>query len=226
MYFLHGSTGDAPQTATALKDDLDQASAQLDDPPIVVFPTYYPDRSFVRSNYVADAVLNQYFAIDELPKQLMPLVEKSFSVYSSSDPHSSRYRAFGGFSMGAITTWYVLRFQPQLFYTYLPLAGDAWVPQTGKTASSQSEQGHALVDAVVRAREAAGMSASEVRILVGAGKNDSTMNAMTPQVQAFSESDKFSSKNIEFYAVPSEGHSLGALRGALTHYFERIFSQS
>ena len=37
------------------------------------------------------------------------------------------HRAYGGFSMGALSTWYQLAFDADAFSQYLPLSGDLWM---------------------------------------------------------------------------------------------------
>lgn len=86
---------------------------------IVVFPTYYSNRSFVSSDYYKGRPLNNNLSQNELVKDLMPVVEKKYHTYVDSITdkgfkESRNHRAFVGFSMGAITTWYV--FENDLAY--------------------------------------------------------------------------------------------------------------
>lgn len=123
IYLLHGST----ETAQDFYHDgdfkrlLDKLIAEDQLPAsIVIFPTYYPDRHFVSQDYYRDRQLNREFAKHELVHDLLPAVAQHYRTYakdgSSESLRASRnHRVFGGFSMGAITTWYVFQYQLPYF---------------------------------------------------------------------------------------------------------------
>lgn len=148
IYLLHGSTESSQDffrdgRFSRVLDRLNR-TGQLKDT-IVVFPTYYPSRRFITSNYYRDNRLNQAFAQHELVNDLVPAVERRFSTYatgtSSAQLQAARnHRAFGGFSMGSINSWYVFEYQLPYFGTFLPMAGDSWTVEDdgGATASTQT----------------------------------------------------------------------------------------
>ncbi len=43
---------------------------------------------------------------------------------------SRMHRAFGGYSMGGVTTWEVLAQDPQYFAYFMPMAGDCWLDRS------------------------------------------------------------------------------------------------
>lgn len=115
IYLMHGSTESAE---TFYRDGnfrkvLDRliGSGKLKKA-IVVFPTYYPNRSFISTDYYRDNRLNRAFARHELIDDLIPAVENRYSTYADGVSRtalqaSRTHRAFGGFSMG--------RSQPGMF---------------------------------------------------------------------------------------------------------------
>lgn len=140
LYLMHGSGMSAEQVAADVKPLLDNWIANGDiEPLLVVFPTYYPDRSFVVSNYSADYPLNHYFAETEV-LEVMKTVESQYTTFAETADEtgftaSRSHRAFGGYSMGGITTWDVLVEQSDKFFYYMPMAGDSWIGQvTGRNS--------------------------------------------------------------------------------------------
>lgn len=174
VYLLHGSTETARDFFADgdFRHRLDRlaANGQLQDT-IVVFPTYYPDRSFVTSNYYHDDRLNRAFAEHELVNDLVPAVEGRYHTYATgTSPDqlkgSRTHRAFGGFSMGAITTWYVFEHQLDYFATFLPLAGDSWTVTTDGGAAASMQTARRL------ARVAQNQPGESFQILAGVGRSD------------------------------------------------------
>lgn len=221
VYLLHGSTDSARgfYRTGKFKQELDRLLQTKKLPPtLVVFPTYYPDKSFVTSDYVADDPLNRHFADHELLSELVPAVEGKYKTYakdtSKKQLQASRaHRAFGGFSMGAITTWYVFEKQLPYFKTFLPVAGDSWTiaPDGGTSAATQT------------ARKLARSASSEFTILAGGGANDGTTSAMRARLQAMWQTKTFDRQNTRFYEVKGEGHTVTAMVKTFKHYATQIF---
>ncbi|MGM0216866.1 alpha/beta hydrolase [Enterococcus sp. AZ109] len=158
LYLLHGHTIDYQDFLTdrdtgedsAIKEMLDRLIAADEIKPlIVVSPTYYPDRSMIESSWSADDPLNLRFATEELSNDLIPTVEETYRTYANSvsraDLEASRqHRAFAGFSMGAITTWYVFEHQLTLFSKFIPMAGDSWTVQSSGGSGAPAETAEKL----------------------------------------------------------------------------------
>jgi len=122
VYLTHGWWGTADGLAEGVAPVVDQlTSAGSIAPMIVVFATYYPDRSFATEDYEDDYALNRFFATTEIDT-LIKTVESHYTTFARGDTSdeslraSRRHRAFGGFSMGATTTWDVFALRPQNFY--------------------------------------------------------------------------------------------------------------
>lgn len=225
IYLLHGST----ETARDFYRDgnwqavLDRLMAKGDlKPSIVIFPTYYPSRKFVTSNYYRDNRLNRAFAKTELMNDLVPAVESHYSTYangtSQQDLQASRaHRTFGGFSMGAITTWYVFQYQLSYFSSFIPVAGDSWTVADDGGSSASSTTAQRLASVVKQ------NSGDSFRILAGVGRNDGTAGSMSPQINAMWKEPEFNHTNLKYYQVPGGTHSPETVAKAFQHFAGNIF---
>lgn len=127
FYMMHGGGGNINTylTTPSLKDIFDNMiEKNRIKPTIVVFPTFYNDSS---TDY---AYLTKIFHI-ELINDLIPAVEEKYHTYAESTDKlslemSRKHRAFGGFSMGSVTTWYTFINCLDYFAYFLPISGDCW----------------------------------------------------------------------------------------------------
>jgi len=62
---------------------------------------------------------------NDFREALLPLIDSHFNTKSSRDA-----RAFSGFSLGAVTTWYEFCYNADLIKYFLPLSGDCWIMGT------------------------------------------------------------------------------------------------
>ncbi|WP_169922423.1 alpha/beta hydrolase [Lactobacillus terrae] len=182
IYLLHGSTESADHFFREgnFKEILDKLNQQKKlQNTIVVFPTYYPSRDFVTSDYYADFKLNDQFAKNELINDLIPAVEGKYHTYANGISQnefkdSRNHRAFGGFSMGAVTTWQVFENDMDYFSTFIPMAGDSWTIKNDGGALASSQTASKLAEAT--------RSDSPFKILASVGSNDGTQSSMNPQI--------------------------------------------
>lgn len=145
FYLMHGGGGnaDAWLDSCPLKNMLDQsiASGELE-PLIVVTPSYYTPGTGAPG---MDGEYHKTLAFQkELVEDLMPAVESAYHTFAPSTDreglHASRmHRGFGGFSMGAVTTWNAFIRNIDYIGYFMPLSGDCWaIERLG--GSSQSEK--------------------------------------------------------------------------------------
>ena len=111
LYLTHGWWGSAAGLADGVSPVVDELESEgKAAPTLVVFATYYPDRFFATDDYEEDYTLNRFFATSEIDT-LIDTVESRYTTFARGDTSdqslraSRRHRAFGGFSMGATTTW-------------------------------------------------------------------------------------------------------------------------
>ena len=144
-----------------------------------MFATYYPDRSFATEDYEDDYALNRFFATTEIDT-LIEAVESRYTTFARGDTsakslqESRRHRAFGGFSMGATTTWDVFALRPQYFYGYMPMAGESWI---GREEDADEER---LAELVTAGAVREGYGQGDFRILASVGSEDPALWDMTP----------------------------------------------
>jgi len=124
FYLLHGGGG-SPYSFFSedglLKNMFDHMiSRKVMRPMIVVAPTYYPpgcsDRGIA---YSAEAVK------DFGPILMSRIVARVDETFRTKEDRMGR--AIGGFSMGAVATWYVLMAGTHLFHWFMPMSGDCWI---------------------------------------------------------------------------------------------------
>lgn len=226
LYLLHGSTGSGEQLGEEMQPLLDQWMADgTADPALVVFPTYYPDRSFVTSDYSQDYPLNHFFAEEEI-LTLMQTVESQYHTYAESTDEdgleqSRRHRAFGGYSMGGVTTWDVLALDPQYFAYFLPMAGDCWLDRA--TDAQSDEQ---IADLLAQGLLDHGLTADDFRVMAMVGGSDGTKYSMQPQIEALREhhADLFKNESLTYWENEGGGHSLASLEAEMEHAIPELWN--
>lgn len=229
LYLLHGSTEVRNGQSTLLKDgNFKQLFNKLNNNgrlknTIVVFPTYYPSAKFVTSNNYQDNTLNRNFGKNELMNDLVPAVESHYRTYSNLKVNSSAlqksraHRAFGGFSMGSITTWYVFQYDFPYFRYYLPFAGDSW------TVTSDGGANAPRRTAQVLANEVRKYPNLKFKIMAGVGSGDGTSGSMEPQIDAMKNLPQFNNNNLQYYVQDGGTHSAPTFNKVINHYATQLF---
>ncbi len=143
LYLMHGGGDNTTSFLTPPKDWLrlwDVLDHMIQDhqiaPLIVVTPTFYDDDENIGANGMNDATQRTMDFHKELREFLIPTVENKYNTYfllhkkmknvNDRINVTRTHRAFGGFSMGALTTWYQLIFDCAAVKYYIPLSGDIW----------------------------------------------------------------------------------------------------
>lgn len=157
LYLMHGGGDNStsfcsdPRSPLPLANVLDHliADGKLR-PLIVVMPTFYPDDRNIGANRMDDAIAMTRDFHKELRQFLIPAVETAYHTWlesadSAAVTASRRHRAFGGFSMGALATWYQLAFDNAAVSHYLPLSGDLWTFDADGRRQSGEESARWLV---------------------------------------------------------------------------------
>lgn len=225
LYFLHGSGDSATgfYENSHYKQVLDKLAKQgkLQNT-LVVFPTFYPSQAFVTGDYQKDDKLSRFFARTELMGALIPKVEAKYSTYAKSTTkkelqQTRAHRAIGGFSMGAITSWYVFEEQLPYFKTFVTLGGDSWVIQEdgGGTATKQT--------AKKLAQTPKKYPDLDFKILAGAGSRDPAAELLQKQIREMKKYRSFNDTDLKYYELPGAHHTLEATVTLFEHYAKQIF---
>ena len=208
FYLMHGG---GENQDTIFSDDvnfkriLDNMIQNGDiDPMIVVTPTF-------NNTSGSDMTQNAQTFHSELVKDIIPAVEGKYHTYAEStsdaDLKASRgHRAFGGFSMGGLTTWYCFLNTLDYVQYYMPLSGDCWAGNTPEQKAA----------AVADAAKKSGYSKDEYFVLCATGTKDIAYDALSQQVEAmkklpdqFDYTSDFSKGNFYFLTCPNATHWWG-----------------
>ena len=227
LYLMHGGGEDenllfgGPGENRELKNILDNMIANGDiEPIIVVTPTFYGVKNNLKNNsalchvetldHPLPIVETEYFH-DELVNDLIPFVETKYHTYAASankeDMKASReHRAFGGFSMGSVTTWNVFVNCLHYFKYFMPLSGDCWAlaqKAEGRMAKETAEY-------LAKAAKDSGYTTKDYYLLCATGNLDIAYPNMKPQMEVMKElTDSFiyspDTKEGNFYFIECDG---------------------
>ena len=118
FYLMHGGWSNettslgTPNNPGAFKNVIDNAIENGEIRPIIIVcPTYNNESNEDSADYTLAYYTLTVNYHNELANDLIPAVESKYSTYAKSTSkediiNSREHRAFGGFSMGSVTTWY------------------------------------------------------------------------------------------------------------------------
>ncbi|WP_459481556.1 sugar-binding protein [Clostridium saccharoperbutylacetonicum] len=184
LYLMHGGGENettifgGPSESKDLKKILDNMIANGNiEPLIVVTPSFYTNSK--------DAVKDTAIFNKELIKYVVPMIETKYHTYAASgslkDLKASRsHRAFGGFSMGSVTTWYTFINCLDYFKYYMPLSGDCWSLGQGNGGTKPVETAQYLATVVKNS----GYKPTDYYVFCATGAKDIAYPNLKPQVDA------------------------------------------
>lgn len=182
LYLMHGGGEDenllfgGPGESRELKRIIDNMIANGDiEPFIVVTPTFNGGE-----NVLADNVAIFY---KELMADIIPLVESEYNTYAEDTTlrgirASREHRAFGGFSMGSVCTWYTYINCLDYIKYYMPLSGDCWVLNRDASA----ENSRATANLLANVARNSGYGIHDYKIFSATGSADIAYPNMKPQM--------------------------------------------
>lgn len=215
LYFMHGGGSTAEKFLGGLdsisinRNNLDHMIEEGRIPAtIVVTPSFY------RNDYREDPLPEAGKCVEifprELVEELIPAVEGKFRTFAKStskaDIMESRdHRAFAGFSMGGVTTWWVFAKAKDYIKYFVPLSGDCWCVQQmgGKNAPEETAK---------KLAEYAAKGNQDFVVYSLTGSEDSAVNQLTPQIEAmkkqsiFRFGNDFTKDNLFFSVFPGGLH--------------------
>lgn len=192
FYLMHGGWGNEITTLgtaeqpNAFKNVVDHAIENGEiDPIIIVCPSYNNESSQDSADYTLAFYTLTVNYHNELVNDLIPAVEGTYSTYAEGvnpeDIKKSReHRAFGGFSMGSVATWYTFVNCLDEFYYFIPMSG------------AMDYEG----DDVDAAVTASGHEADEFFIYALTGSEDFEYSHFTSQMEGM-----FSMKSENFISI-------------------------
>lgn len=213
FFFMHGWTGTAEEylyfNNSAVTNILDNMiENNLIEPTIVVsltFDTENKSQDFSRSTREI-AVYNQEFRND-----LLPFIDENYNTYGTRE-----HRAFGGFSLGAVTTWYQFEHNLDLIKYFIPMSGDSWTIQMYGGRSEPEKTANKL-------KEIANNSEYDFYICQTNGTNDSVFSQPDNQMKAmFKLTDTFNNSNLIYLMKEGGYHNMNAVAECTYNGLQRI----
>lgn len=222
LYLAHGggdhpgsffATDRTPYPLNQVADHLIEKG--LMDPLIIVSATYYPPVGDNRSKGM-DSTINYVRNFHkEMRSAIIPAVGKKYNTHLKSFDDgaitaSRSHRAFGGFSMGALSTWYQLAFDSDAFAQFLPLSGDLWIYDEAGNKKSAALAAEWLNEQIASTP----YRGQDINILAYSGTKDIAYDAELKLIEAIDEkaplldfSDTPWQGNVHFYAQPGGVHN-------------------
>jgi len=214
LYLIHGGGGNANSLLHPL-DDTSPLKCTLDHliedgilrPMLVCTPTYYPmDNKNPAVPY--SQVLVRRFS-RELRSAILPAVEGVYSTFAADTSDaalraSRDHRAIGGFSMGSVTTWFVLQQAAQYFRTYFPMSGDCWIHERRGAATFPTETAVELASGLLYD----GIRPEDVLIYCATGSDDIAWDAVDVQIEEMAKVNAFFryGENLRYICKPGGLH--------------------
>ena len=216
FYLMHGG-GENENTLISQSDTMVQnmldnmiMNGELD-PLIVVFPTFNKTEA------------GRFYS--EFRQSVVPFVEGKYSTYAQKDTSESSlkasrmHRAYGGFSMGSVSTWAVLENCLDIVGYFMPLSGDHW---GGNSAYDKAKS-------IANAIDKSGLQKNQYFIFAATGSDDIAYPNVNPQIEEmkkmsqFIYTSDFSKGNFYFMVAPGKTHWWGYVRhyvyDALPYFF-------
>ncbi|KUO77106.1 MAG: hypothetical protein APF81_09980 [Desulfosporosinus sp. BRH_c37] len=206
IYLMHGWGGTAEGFLgnRGVQTLLDNMIAKGDIPPMIaVSPTFDAEN---KGQDFSLSVRELTVFHNELDAELIPAVEGQFHTYAQTSDSaglaaSREHRAFGGFSLGAVTTWYQFIEHHDSIKYFLPMSGDCWVLGQYGGRYKPKETAEYLAKLV----EENGLEADDFLIFGGIGTDDPILEQMDFQMQEMLKmTDVFTAENL-IYRIKQGG---------------------
>ena len=150
----------------------------------------------------------------EFRQSVVPFVEGKYSTYAGKNTSqaslqaSRMHRAYGGFSMGSVSTWAVLENCLDIVGYFMPLSGDHW------NGNSAYDKAKSIANAVDRS----GLQKNQYFIFAATGSDDIAYPNVNPQINEmkkmsqFVYTSDFSKGNFYFLVASGKTHWWGYVR--------------
>ena len=176
------------------------------EPLIIVTPTFYNSQS-TSTSVASSATMVEKFH-DEILKDIIPAVELKYNTYLESNnldniEQTREHRAFGGFSMGSVATWYELIYDLNYFKYFLPMSEDCWVYGHQGGASKPKETAEYLNDVLEKSKYK-----NDFYLYAVTGTDDIAYNALNGQMNAINSYAKnfIENKNYNYSVLDGGVH--------------------
>ena len=227
IYLMHGWGGHAGEyfEYTSTKNVFDHLIENGDIPPvIIVSATFYNDNSDTGFNE-SIAEFRQFHR--DFEENLMPTVEGRFHTYAKSasdeDLKASRdHRAFGGFSLGSVTTWLQFCYDTDYIRYFLPMSGSCWY--YGTYGDFQIERNVDFIEQLVKDND---LDEHGYFIYHAVGTQDTVKSQSIDMAEEMLErSDVFTPEHYMFHLKDGGYHDFDAVQEYLYNALPLFFRNS
>ena len=229
FYMMHGWTDNADfifgkfGKGTYFKNVLDNMIENNDIPPLIIVTPTYEVYNREGLDFGPSCIELKAFHY-ELENDLVPAVETQFNTYAKSgrkeDLIESRdHRAFGGFSLGGVTTWYSFIFNLDYFKYYIPMSGDCWILGTFSGLYRPKE----TVDYLIKHAQ---MNAKyDFFIFAFIGSQDGVFQQVNNQMQEMLQRPEFTPDRFKYKILKGAVHDFYAVLNFLYNALGYIFHE-
>ena len=226
LYLMHGWTMTAgdffDSTQSGIVPMLDHMIESGDIPPLIVvcatFDAQNQSQSFSRS------VEELSVFHRDLRENLIPFVESRYHTYAQDVTEeglqaSREHRAFGGFSLGAVTTWYQFIYNLDYIKYFLPMSGDCWIMGTYGGRNYPVE----TVDYLEQVAADGSWDGDDFYIYQGIGTDDPIWDQTDSQIQEMLTRDLFTLETLHYAIIQGGRHDIDACERYLYHALQNFF---
>ena len=226
LYLMHGWTmtaGDFFDTAqSGIVPMLDHMIENRDIPPMIVVCATFDAQN--QSQGFSRSVEELSVFHRDLRENLIPYVESRYHTYaegvSAEALQASRaHRAFGGFSLGAVTTWYQFIYNLDYIKYFVPMSGDCWIMGIYGGLYQPVE----TVDYLEQVVADGGWNADDFCIYQGIGTDDPIWEQTDSQIQEMLGRELFIADNLHYAIIEGGRHDIDACERYLYHALQRFF---
>lgn len=223
VYLMHGWGGAAGEyfNMGTLKNTFDQLMEQGDmKPAILVSATFYHEGS----SRDFSASIQQFRAFHEdFENALMPAVEGKYHTYAKStsdaDLKASRdHRAFGGFSLGSVTTWLQFCYDYDYIRYFAPMSGSSWY--YGTYGDFQIRRNVDFIEQLVKDKD---LDERGYFIYHAVGTNDAVKSQSIDMANEMLKRDTFTPEHYVFYQKDGGYHDFDAVQEYLYNALPLFF---
>lgn len=227
IYLMHGWGGHAGEyfEYTSTKNVFDHLIENGDIPPVIIASaTFYNDNSDTGFNG-SIAEFRKFHR--DFEENLMPTVEGRFHTYAKSasdeDLKASRdHRAFGGFSLGSVTTWLQFCYDTDYIRYFLPMSGSCWY--YGTYGDFQIERNVDFIEQLVKDND---LDERGYFIYHAVGTQDTVKSQSIDMAEEMLErSDVFTPEHYMFHLKDGGYHDFDAVQEYLYNALPLFFRNS
>ena len=223
MYLMHGWGGSAGEyfTRGTLKNTFDQMIDRGEmKPAILVSATFYTPNG---GTDFGSSVSQLRAFHEDFEKALMPAVEGKYHTYATSasdeDLKASRdHRAFGGFSLGSVTTWLQFCYDYDYIRCFAPMSGSSWY--YGGYGDFQIEKNVEFIENLVKEQT---LNERGYFIYHAVGTNDAVKSQSVDMAEEMLSRGTFTPDHYVFYQKDGGYHDFDAVQEYLYNALPLFF---